>query len=1071
MPRQRPLAAGEVHVYRTDLIAGSRWLITATQVGIDVVVSAEGGDQPELTVDAPIYRQGTESLLLPPAAGEFRVTVRPASEGVGPGRYEIAIRELDDTTPGGRKRLAAEAAMTDAARLNFQATAEARRAAAESYHAALALWRELAAPRREAETLFGLGVLHTSLGEPRPAIDFYRLALPLLRTLADRSAAAIALSDMGFAHWRLGENERAQALLEEARLLQRELGNRYGEAMALNNLCLGLHAKGDLRAALACYQQALESLRDQGEQRMEAQVLTSLGSAYHNLGEPQLALDHHRRSLELHRAFDNRRQEAKTLNNMAVVYRTTGAIEEALAHYGRALEILREVEDVRQQGVTLSNIGFAYYSLGETERAASYLQQSIGRRRAAGDRRGESITLNILGRMQTGRGATALALELHRKALELRRAVGDRRGEAGTLNLMGQNLMASEDAAGALDLFDQALEIFTEVDDRRGGGDALHGRGEALLLLGEPREAAVSLRRALDLRRATRQRSTEALTLHTLASAERRLGRPEQALRLNEAALEIIESLRVRISAPDLRASYLGAQARAYELHVDLLMDLDAADPRAGFARRALEASERGRARSLLDLLSRAGADLRRGVDPALRERQNVLLERLNAKATRQLTLASRGQVKDQLEIYSVVAELDDVEAEIRRQSPRYAELAHPRPRDLAEIQRLLDADTLLLEYALGGRRSFLWTVTAETFASFELPAREEIDDLAGRVVRGLRTVSARAEASETGAERALSELLLGPLADQLDGQRLVVVADGALHYLPFGALPAPGRGSGEPLISRHEVVYLPSASALAVQRVAYAERDAAPKWAAVLADPVFDPRDPRVDRPAPALMPAASDSTTRQPRDPAPSEATGTLAFDRLPATRREAAGIAELAPAEETLTALGFEADRSLVLGGGLRGYRILHFATHGVIDARRPELSGLALSLYDRRGDRREGFVRLRDLYNLELEAELVVLSGCRTALGREVRGEGLAGLTRGFMFAGVPRVVASLWRVEDRATAELMAGFYRAMRHDGMRPAAALRQAQRSIREQKRWRDPYYWGAFVLQGDWR
>ncbi len=1065
MPLERAIAAGETHVYRTDLTAGSRWLVTVEQYGIDVVVATEGGDRPGFAVDAPTYRQGTESLLLPPASGDLRLVVRAAAQGVGPGRYQILIQELDQAMPSGRKRLAAEAAMTDAARLNFEAMAEARRSAAESYHTALELWRELGALRQEARTLFGLGVLHTLLGEPRPAVDFYLLALPLFKTFKDRTAVAIVLNDLGFAHWRLGENDRAQTLLEEALGLQRTLGNRYGEAMALNNLCLGSHSRGDLPTALVCYEQVLESLRDQGELLIEAQVLTNLGGAYHNLGEPQLALEHHRRSLALHVAFGNRRQEAKTLNNMAVVYRAMGATQEALTHYGRALEILREVEDVRQQGITLSNIGFAYYSLGETERAVRYLEKALDQRRATEDRRGESITLNILGRVRTGRGATAAALELHRRALELRRAVGDRRGEAGTLNLMGQSLVASGAGADALDLFDQALEILREVGDRRESANALHGRGEALLLLGDPRQASASLRQALDLRRVTRQRPTEALTLYALALAERRLGRLEEALRLTEAALEVIESLRIRISAPDLRASYLGRQRQAYGLHVDLLMELHAADPQAGFARRALETSERGRARSLLDLLSRAGADLRRGIDPALRERQNALLERLNAKATRQLSLLSRGLAEDQLEIYSVAAELDSVEAESRRQSPRYDHLAHPRLSRMPEIQRLLDRDTLLLEYALGERRSFLWAVAADAFAVYELPAREVIEDAARRVADQFSTVDARARASEKESARALSELLLGPVADELDGQRLVVVADGALHYIPFGVLPAPAAEAAEPLISRHEIVHLPSASALAAQRRAGAERNTPMRWAAVLADPVFDPRDPRISSdPAPASPPLA-------PPDAALRDAAGALVFDRLPATRREAAVIADLAPAQETLTALGFEANRSLVLGGRLRDYRILHFATHGVIDARRPELSGLVLSLYDRRGESHDGFVRLRDLYNLELEAELVVLSGCRTALGREVRGEGLVGLTRGFMFAGVPRVVASLWRVEDRATAELMAHFYRAMRHDGMRPAAALRRAQLSIRDHKRWRDPYYWGAFVLQGDWR
>jgi CHAT domain-containing protein len=191
-------------------------------------------------------------------------------------------------------------------------------------------------------------------------------------------------------------------------------------------------------------------------------------------------------------------------------------------------------------------------------------------------------------------------------------------------------------------------------------------------------------------------------------------------------------------------------------------------------------------------------------------------------------------------------------------------------------------------------------------------------------------------------------------------------------------------------------------------------------------------------------------------------------LALPRLRQSRREVEAIAALLPAAEALVATGFAADRELVLSGALAGYRVLHFATHGILDDEHPELSGLVLSQVDRAGRPQEGFVRLRDVYGLDLGADLVVLSGCRTALGREVRGEGLVGLTRGFLYAGVEQVVASLWRVEDRVTAELMERFYRALWLDGLTPGAALARAQREVAADPRWSDPYFWSAFVVQG---
>ena len=197
---------------------------------------------------------------------------------------------------------------------------------------------------------------------------------------------------------------------------------------------------------------------------------------------------------------------------------------------------------------------------------------------------------------------------------------------------------------------------------------------------------------------------------------------------------------------------------------------------------------------------------------------------------------------------------------------------------------------------------------------------------------------------------------------------------------------------------------------------------------------------------------------------DPGPQE------LPRLPASRLEAQAIGALLPGQ-ALLALDFDASRSKVLAMDLSRSAILHFATHGRIDSRIPRLSGLMLSRVDPQGRPREGFLSLGDVYNLHLSARLAVLSGCGTALGREVRGEGLTGLTRAFLYAGAERVVASLWNVRDRATAELMKTFYRLLLQERVPPAAALRQAQLSLRRDRRWRDPFYWAPFVIQGDWR
>lgn len=386
-----------------------------------------------------------------------------------------------------------------------------------------------------------------------------------------------------------------------------------------------------------------------------------------------------------------------------------------------------------------------------------------------------------------------------------------------------------------------------------------------------------------------------------------------------------------------------------------------------------------------------------------------------------------------------------------------------------------------------------------------------------------------QAEAQYPQAAAALSRMLLGPVAPLMKGKRLVIVADGALQYIPFAALPEPASTKRSiakdrlatvnqlslvPLIVEHEIISLPSASTLAVLRQEIKGRPAAPNIVAVLADPVFDSHDPRVEKTvrsseSAVQHPPQKTGGTRASEDSATASATkppsetgtvpekemaslsaslvegrltrsasevglgrgGELHFARLAFSRREAQDILAAAPAGKGMMAVDFKASLQTASDPELAHYRIVHFATHGLLNSEHPELSGLVLSLVDEQGRPQDGFLQLQDIYNLNLPADLVVLSACETALGKEVRGEGLMGLTRGFMYAGASRVIASVWKVDDVATAALMKRMYHAILTEGLSPAAALRQSQIAMWKQQPWQSPYYWAAFVIQGEWR
>jgi CHAT domain-containing protein/Tfp pilus assembly protein PilF len=1064
---ERALAPGETQVFEAALTTGTPYRIAVEQHGIDVAVEVRSlQGENHAAVDGPLERWGLEEIFLrPDADGVYRIEVRSDKKGVGAGRYGFRLDALAESTPAERELIAALEAATTAGGILARGDPGGSEKAFAAFQEARAHFRSSGDRRGEAETITALAALSRQMGRRKEAVELYREAASRWQELGLATREVRTWCDLGLTLWELSDLDAADTALARGLELARTQGDAFSEADLRNNQCLVIHARGELRAALDCYPEPLALFRRLGEAQNEAAVLNNLGFAQYNLGEPLLSEASYRQALAIRRAIGDRSGEAQALNNLAVLFRSLGETGSALTHYREALDILAVLDDRRQMAAALSNLGVAYTSLGEMERARIYLTQALDLRRAVEDRRGEIVTLNNLGWLESRSGAPDRAVPLHRQALELAQATSDRRHEGISRGYLGEALLAGGRLDEAVAELDRALDLHRQVGDRLSEALALRRKGEALAAAGRPAEALPFFEQSLILSRATGDRTGEALVLHARAHTRRDAGQLDAARSDAEAAVTALESLRTKLGTPDLRSSFLGSWREVDELHIDLLMRLDAARPGQGFDGAAFEASERARARTLLDFLRESGPEIRKGVEPDLAARQQDLERRLSLKAERRQSLLGRGQADRpeakalEIEIEQITAELDAADAEIRRRNPRFAELTRPEPASAREIQTLLDPETLLLEYALGRERSYLWVVGAASLRAFVLPGREEIE----RAARAFHeAVSAPPSPGGPGRSRLgedLARMLLGPVAGELREQRLAIVADGALHYIPFDALPGP---AGAPLLHHHEVAVLPSASVLAAQRRELAQRPPAPRLAIIFADPVFNPDDSRISR---GGRPAAPDATSALRDGEEPSR------LGRLRFSRQEAQAIAALKPSGHIATELDFAASRGAVLSGRLRDFRYIHFATHGIFDATRPELSGLVLSRLDATGQPQEGFLGLRDLYDLDLAADLVVLSGCQTALGKEIRGEGLLGLTRGFLYAGAPRVVASLWWIDDRATAMLMERFYRGLWTEGLRPAAALRQARLALAAEHRFRDPFYWGAFVLQGDWQ
>jgi tetratricopeptide (TPR) repeat protein len=682
------------------------------------------------------------------------------------------------------------------------------------------------------------------------------------------------------------------------------------------------------------------------------------------LEEKRKGIEKYHEALDLYRRATDRNGEAETLNDIGVAYQLLGETRKALEKFNEALPIWREVGDRSGEASTLNNIGLVYDSLGERQNALEKYNEALPIRREVGNRSGESATLNNIGAVYWLLGEMQKALEKYNEALPLRRAVGDRRGEAITLNNIGTVYRSLGEMPKALEKFNEALPLRRTVGDRSGEAITLNNIGKVYLSLGETQKALEKHNEALPIFQAVGDRNGEATALLGIAQVEQKRGALTQARQSIEQSIGIIESLRTNIVSQELRASYFASRQEFFETYIDVLMQMHKQNPAEAFDAVALAVSERARARSLLELLEESRADIRQGVDSSLLERERSLQQRLNAKAAEQARLLNRKHTPEQAdaaakEIAAITDEYEETEAQIRARSPRYAALTQPQPLGLTEIQQqALDEDTLLLEYSLGEQRSYLWLVSQRSIDSYELPPRAEVEAATRRVYE-LLTARPKPwtppDPQLIAQARTLSKMLLGPVASQLGGKRLVVVASGALSYLPFAALPAPedkerpapaarrkaGKkrqaGNYKPLIAEHEVVSIPSASVLSIIRREMEGRQQATKSVAVLADPVFEEEDPRLDEAK------NGNSTGKMPvtraADAERSELMRAIrtmnfpdaraGFVRLPFSRYEADNVIALAPKGTGLKATDFDASRALALSRELNQYRILHFA----------------------------------------------------------------------------------------------------------------------------------------------
>jgi CHAT domain-containing protein/tetratricopeptide (TPR) repeat protein len=983
---------------------------------------------------------------------------------------------------------------TNSEKYNLEALKEIQRSAPEGLTAAAILNR--------------LGGVADRRGDLSKAEVLFRQALTINKKLAPGSlAVALSLHSLGNVLCDRGDLDKAEEYYHQALEIRERFAPGSLDVTAdLNGLGNVAYGRGDLDNAEKYYSQASEMREKLAPGGLDvAMSLNNLGNVAEERGDLAKAEEFHRQALEIReRLAPGSLYVAASLNNLGEVENDRWNLAKAEEYHRHALEIHQRLAPGSLAVATsLNNLGNVADERGDLVGAEKYYRAGLEiEEKLAPGSLGVAMGLNNIGNVAEERGDLAKAEEYHRHALEIQKRIApDSLDMAASLGGLGSDAKDRGDLGKADEYIRQALAIYEKLAPS--GLDvamSLNNLGEVARDRGELAKAEEYCRLALEIRKKLAPESADyADSLAALGGIMRDKQLTEEAARLFGLAIDVLERQVALLGGSSaIRAGFRAKYADYYSAYSELLVTQQ--HPEVAF-----QVIERSRARILLETLAEAHVDIRQGADPLLLERERNLQVMLAAKSNRRINL--REGDHSEVEITAVSKEIDDllsqyqeVEGQIRTSNPNYAALTQPQPVSTKEIQQqLLNADTVLLEYSLGEKRSLVFVLTPTSLDSYELPKRSQIEDTAhvvydlltsrNRWIDGETTSQrqervAKGEAEYQKAVAALSQMVLGPVAARLEGKRLLIVADGALQYVPFAILPVVHGnvpGPAVPLVAENEIVNLPSASVLGLLRRQANGRSAALKEVAVLADPVFDKVDPRVGKATQnkQVTPSASEKQipsfpeqlTRSLGDVGLGTRQAGVALPRLAFSRQEADAIMAMTNAGKGMEALDFQANREAAQSKDLGQYRIVHFATHGLLDNQHPELSGLVLSLVDQQGNSQDGFLDLEDVYNLTLPADLVVLSACETGLGKQIAGEGLVGLTRGFMYAGASRVVASLWKVDDVATAELMERFYRGMLKEGLRPAAALRQAQIEMQAQKRWADPYYWAAFTIQGEWK
>lgn len=940
--------------------------------------------------------------------------------------------------------------------------------ALEYYEILLKLRKNLGDKNGEGRVLLSIGGVYNTLGEYKIALEYLERALAIDQEIGDKWGESEVISEIAMVYRNLGQYDKALEYEQKSGEMNRQFAKSRGdESGHLNNIGLLYQDKDDYQQAIEYHKKALKYAQDLGDKKGESTALGNLGIDYKLLGYLQEALQYQQKALEIDQKLGYKIGEGNTLNSIGNIYSELGDYYTSIQYLQKALEIRKEVGDKKGQRVNLIAIADVYESLGYQEKALEFHEKSLEIAQNMGFKIGEAGDLMALGSIYDKLGNTDKALEHYERAAKIAREIEDKKSEINALSAISGIYARKKENKKALEFLERCIKLTDEMRGKSGHENCLQSIGYAYLSLEDYKQALKYYDKALNEFRMNKNKSGERDCLITICRIyingtkdyTKALECSQKAFKICEEmgdltgslvssallscsyfgnkksedgekwlrkSIEILESIREKMRMEEYKLDFMGATCGIYEMVISLLVQKNKYNE-------AWEYCERSKARTFLDMLGNQRIDYRAKSDPELIEKEKLIDRKISLLRSQMEELKDKTNIKEMVKtLQESKQEYENVIQELKISNPEYASLKSVQVSTLQDIKSVLDEKSVILEYFIGDGISILFLVDKSGLEVFQIPYTEK--QIKEKIIQLRKSIVTKSECDAQIKEISNMLFPTGVFEIIKGKEKLIIVPHSVMHYLPFSLLI---NKNGDYLVNHYEIRTEPSAS---VWKLCHDKIDTAGKFLTAYALGSAEMK-----------LQDAGAGVTRETLFLSEEVIRG--GFAPLPATEGEVKEIAGLYSDNNILIGrdMNFNGVKDSIDKGNL-----VHFATHGVLDSDHPLFSGLVLS---------DEILSVSDIFAMKLNANLVVLSACNTGIGRMSSGDEILGITRAFMYAGTPTVIASLWSVSDESTAILMKNFYKRLK-EGNTAAASLRAAQIDL--MKEFPQPFYWAPFIVTG---